>query len=224
MGFPTAPAFGILRLANLRDVPRIASISTAGFYYSPVLASERRFSREFPLDTLQSYEKMFADTILSPEHVALVVEDSCDPSEAEKPEVIIQPDREVPRLRQGDPAVVAMATWKLEPGYPRRGQSIAPEDCSSPKHDFDGGPGRDKSPHHAEMLDEKCDSVEDRQVFVILEILAISPSLTSRVDSSEDTNLWTYWWFILRIGSVVMARLSWNGARPWRTWIALTKM
>ncbi|KAK7415053.1 hypothetical protein QQX98_006191 [Neonectria punicea] len=155
MGFPTAPAFGTLRLANLRDVPKIATVATAGFYYSPVFAWERRFSRDFPQDTFQSYEKMFADVILSPEHVALVVEDSYDPFEAEKTEAIIQPDREVPKLRQGDPVIVAVAAWKLKPGSPRQGQFIAPEDGSSPKHDFDGGPGRDKSPHHADMLDKK---------------------------------------------------------------------
>ncbi|CAG9950310.1 unnamed protein product [Clonostachys rosea f. rosea IK726] len=162
MSFPVAPAFGALRLASLRDVPRIATVATAGVFYSPVFPWERRFHRDFPTDTFRSYEKMFADAIISPDYVALVVEDSHDPAEAEKTGATIKPDVKIPTPKAGDPVIVGVATWKLQPNSTRRGQFIAPEDSSAVRHVFDGGLGRDKSPFHADMLDEKCDAAEEK--------------------------------------------------------------
>ncbi|CAH0020749.1 unnamed protein product [Clonostachys rhizophaga] len=162
MSFPVAPAFGALRLASLRDVPRIATVATAGFYYSPVFPWERRFHRDFPTDTFRSYEKMFADAIISPDYIALVVEDSYDPAEAEKTEATIKPDVKISSPKAGDPVIVGVATWKLQPNSTRRGQYITPEDSSAGGHGFDGSLGRDKSPFHADILDEKCDAAEEK--------------------------------------------------------------
>ncbi|CAH0051750.1 unnamed protein product [Clonostachys solani] len=128
MSFPIAPAFSALRLARLRDVPRIATVATAGFYYSPVFPWESRFHRDFPTDTFQSYEKMFADTIISPDYATLVVEDSYDPAEAEKTEATIKPDEKISAPKLQKPETVLL----------------------------------DKSPFHADMLDEKCDAAEEK--------------------------------------------------------------
>ncbi|KAK2595301.1 hypothetical protein QQS21_007016, partial [Conoideocrella luteorostrata] len=148
--------------ATLRDVPRIATVATAGFYYSPVFAWERRFHHQYPMDTFQSYEKMFADIILDPQHVTLVVEDTYNPSESEKTEPVIEPDRKMPLPKQGNSVIVGAATWKLEPSSPRYGQFMNPADSNDPSLNFDGGRSRDKSPRHADMLDDKCDAAEEK--------------------------------------------------------------
>jgi hypothetical protein len=46
--FPQGPPLGSLRLANISDVPRIAVVATAGFYYSPVFEWERPSHRDYP--------------------------------------------------------------------------------------------------------------------------------------------------------------------------------
>lgn len=162
MSFLVAPAFGALRLASLCDVPRIAIVATAGFYYFPVFPWERRFHRGFPMDTFQSYEKMFADAIISPNYIALVLEDSHDPAEAEKTEATIKPDVNIPTPKAGDPVIVGVATWKLQPISTRRGQFFAPEDSSAGGRGFDDGLGIDKSPFYADMLDERCGAAEEK--------------------------------------------------------------
>lgn len=156
MDFPMAPQLGALRLATLRDVPRIATVATAGFYYSPVFAWERRYHSQYPMDTFQSYSKMFADIILDPRYVALVVEDAYDPAEGDRIAATLAPDREMPPAQRGDSVVVGVASWEFELESPRIGQfmpSTNPDDVS-PSQSFDGGKGRDGSLHHIDMLDE----------------------------------------------------------------------
>jgi hypothetical protein len=137
-------------------------VATAGFYYSPVFPWERRFHHQYPTDTFQSYSKMFADLVLDPQYVVLVVSDSYDPSEGEKSGATIAPDREMPSLQQGDNVIVGAASWKLEPDSRRMGQFLSPEDVPPLSPPYDGGKSRDKSPHHANMLDEECDAAEAR--------------------------------------------------------------
>lgn len=111
MDFPTAPPLGgSLRIANLHDVPRLATIATAGFYYSPVFAWERRYHAEFSGDSIQSYEKMFADIITSPQYVAIVATDVFDPDENSKSGATLPPN---PGYKPGDLVIVGVATWKL---------------------------------------------------------------------------------------------------------------
>lgn len=156
-----APPLGPLRLTGIHDVPRIAAVATAGFYYSPVFAWERRFHAEFPQDTFQSYEKMFADAITNPQYIVLVATDTYDPTEDSKTEAIIQPDAPGLIAHPGDTVIVGAATWKLQPGSHRIGQFTPPHEAQ-PGLRFDGGPGRDKSTRHAELLDDACDIAEDR--------------------------------------------------------------
>jgi hypothetical protein len=156
MDFPVAPQLGALRLATLRDVPRIATVATAGFYYSSVFAWERRYHSQYPTDTFQSYAKMFADLILDPQYVVLVMEDTYDPAEGDKTAATIAPDREMPPVQRGDSVVVGVAAWGFELNSPRFGQfmpSTGPDDVS-PSPSFDGGKGRDGSSHHIDMLDK----------------------------------------------------------------------
>ncbi|KAJ8117703.1 hypothetical protein ONZ43_g4150 [Nemania bipapillata] len=121
--FPVAPPLGALRLATIRDVPRIAAVATSGFYYSPVFSWERSYHRQFPQDTFMSYEKMFADIIRSPDYIAIVVEDSFEPDETSKSGATIEPDNGLPTPNAGDKVIVGAATWKFEPGSKRYGNS-----------------------------------------------------------------------------------------------------
>ena len=90
--YPNALAFGVLRLASLTDVPRIAVVATSGFRYSPVFQWERPYHEKYPEDTLMSYKSMFAERIKNPEYIVLVASDAYDPDENNKTSAIIPPD------------------------------------------------------------------------------------------------------------------------------------
>ena len=116
---PQAPAFGLLRLASLRDVPRIGVVATAGFRYSPVFVWGRMYHDKFPEDTWASYRDLFAKSILDPEYIVLVAEDEYDPDEQTKTLAKLPENDQV-----GDhPAkvVVGVGCWKLEDVSQRKG-------------------------------------------------------------------------------------------------------
>ena len=81
---PQAPAFGLLRLASLRDMPRIGVVATAGFRYSPAFVWGRTYHDKFFGDTLASYRNSFTKLILDPKYIVLVAEDEYDPRRANK--------------------------------------------------------------------------------------------------------------------------------------------
>lgn len=159
IGFPKAPPLGSLRLAVMQDVPRIATVAAAGFFYSPVFAWERRFHSDYPRDTMQSYEKMFADIICDPQYIAIVASDAYDPTEHLKSSATIVPDVPGPDLTPGHQVITGVATWRLQPRSSRVRQFVPP-DPGPPNPRFDGGPGRDKSLYHADLLDDACDDAE----------------------------------------------------------------
>jgi hypothetical protein len=158
MYFPPAPPLGSLRIAGLHDVPRLATVATAGFYYSPVFAWERRYHADFPGDSIHSYEKMFADIITDPRYVAVVATDVFDPDEKSKSGATLPPN---PGYEPGDSAIVGVATWKLELGSARVGQFTSSDPTPLDVH-YDGGQGRDKSSYHAGLLDDACDAAEEK--------------------------------------------------------------
>ena len=158
MDFPPAPPLGSLRIASLHDVPRLATVATAGFYYSPVFAWERRYHADFPGDSIQSYEKMFADIITNPQYVAVVATDVFVPDEKSKSGATLPPN---PGYEPGDSAIVGVATWKLQSGSRRVGQFTS-SDPAPPDVHYDGGQGRDKSSYHAGLLDDACDAAEEK--------------------------------------------------------------
>jgi hypothetical protein len=162
--YPAVPALlGSLRLATIRDVPRIAVVATAGFYYSPVFPWERRYHHQYPEDTFKSYEKMFADIIRDPEYVTLVVEDSFQSTENSRTGANITTDPDQPIPQPGESIIVGAASWKLQSGSARKGQFVDHEDLTSPTKPFyDGGLGRDKDKFHADLLDERCGTAEGR--------------------------------------------------------------
>jgi hypothetical protein len=194
MGFPKAPPLGSLRLAMMQDVPRIATVATAGFYYSPVFAWERRFHSQFPLDTMQAYEKMFADVISDPQYIAIVATDAYDPKEHLKSGATIVPDVPGPDLQHGDQVVAGVATWKLQPGSSRVGQFMPP-DAGTPSVPFDGGRGRDKSMYHADLLDDACDDAKKRcakKKSSIYDTIITSADVSIPLGTLTVTNSWTW--------------------------------
>ncbi|KAI0187131.1 hypothetical protein EV127DRAFT_437409 [Xylaria flabelliformis] len=178
--FPIAPPLGALRLATIRDVPRIATVATSGFYYSPVFAWERPHHHRFPQDTFKSYEKMFADIIRSPDYIAVVAEDSFDPDESTKSEATIAPRNPLPIPAAGSPIIVGAATWKLEPGSKRRGQFIDLDDNLKSK--FSGGLYRDKNLWRIDQLDAGCDAAEEKYLkgYQLMDMLVVHPAYWRR--------------------------------------------
>ncbi|KAI0199893.1 hypothetical protein F4808DRAFT_461288 [Astrocystis sublimbata] len=184
---PVSPPLGSLRLANIHDVPRIAAVATSGFYYSPVFTWDRPYHRHYPQDTFKSYEKMFADAIRNPEHIALVAEDSYDPDERAKSYAIIKPDAQMPIPEAGSQVIVGVATWKLEPKSQRYGQFMDPND--SPDIDYSGGLERDKNTWRIDQLDTACDFAEQKYLdgYQMMDMLVVHPAYWRRGHGSSLT-------------------------------------
>lgn len=72
-----------VRLATTRDLPRIAVVAAAAFFWSPSFRYQRPRYKEFPADTVASYWNEYDRAILHPACVVLVAEDNLDPNEAE---------------------------------------------------------------------------------------------------------------------------------------------
>ena len=120
--YPDAPELGLLRIASLADVPRVAVVATGGFRYSPVFEWERPYHKKYPEDTLISYRAIFADMIRNPEYIVLVTSDGFDPNEYEKTSAMIPIDSTMEPHIKGETIVVGVASWKLEPQSKRMGQ------------------------------------------------------------------------------------------------------
>lgn len=142
---PTALPSGNIRLATVRDVPRIAIVATAGFFYSSTFPWEKRYHHQYPEDTPKSYAKRIAELIRDPKGILLVVEDSYQPDENSKTGATIVPSLDDKEYQSGERVIVGFAAWTLPPGSKHLGQFTDQEDLSATNRpEFDGGPGRDK--------------------------------------------------------------------------------
>jgi hypothetical protein len=149
--YPAAPPFGTLRLATINDIPRIAVVATASFFYSPTFAWERRYHRQYPEDTLKNYEKQFADFIRDPGSIVLVAEDSYQPTEHTKTQATIASNADENAHQEGESVIVGVAAWHLAAGSKRVGQFVNLDDLSNSAV-FDGGLARDKDPGHTRLF------------------------------------------------------------------------
>jgi len=142
---PTALPSGNLRLATIRDIPRISAVATAGFFYSPAFTWERRYHAQYPEDTVKSYAKRLADIIRDPERILLVVEDSYQPDENTKTGATIISTPNEKALQPGEKVIVGFAAWSLPAGSKDIGKFMDHNDLESGnKPEFDGGLSRDK--------------------------------------------------------------------------------
>ncbi|KAF2497451.1 hypothetical protein BU16DRAFT_605888 [Lophium mytilinum] len=80
----TAPQLDKVRLATLDDLPRIAIVAAAGFFYSPVFQYQRPHHEAYPEDTVASYLFEYEAAIHDPNTVVLVAEEAQDPQELQK--------------------------------------------------------------------------------------------------------------------------------------------
>ena len=92
MHSPASYCLSKLRLAKIDDVHRVAVMSTAAFFYSPVFAWKRSSHHKYPADTKSSYAKLFAEAIKDPSCIALLNEDEFDLKELHKTGVTMSPD------------------------------------------------------------------------------------------------------------------------------------
>jgi hypothetical protein len=146
-----APSLGTLRLATISDVPRIAVIAVAAFIYSKTFEWDRPYHRQYPEDTLRSYEKMFADFVRDPEFVVLVAEDFYQPTEHTKSQAIIVLDPNEKAPQEDEKVIAGVAVWDITANPKRIGQFMAKVDVgSSPV--FEGGLGRDKDLEHTRLF------------------------------------------------------------------------
>ncbi|KAF2189586.1 hypothetical protein K469DRAFT_561746 [Zopfia rhizophila CBS 207.26] len=186
---PKAPPFcDNVRLATIADVPRIAVVATAGFYYSPVFSWERTYHKEYPRDTMMSYQKMFADIIRDPQYVALVIEDEYRHLENNETDATIEADISLMPPKAGTKIIVGAATWKFQPRSSRVGQFMDSKDMESlEKPTFDGGLGRDKSEDHTEDLDCKCDEAEEKyfQGHQLMDMIVVHPAYWRRGNGTK---------------------------------------
>ena len=149
--YPPAPPLGTLRLATISDVPRIAVVATASFFYSPLFAWERRYHAQYPEDTLKDYARMFAELIRNPDILVLVAEDSYRPNEHSKTKAVITPYPNDEIHHEGETVVVGIAAWHLPPGSKRVGQFMNQDDLIN-NEVFDGGLSRDKDLEHGKAI------------------------------------------------------------------------
>ncbi|CAI6339517.1 unnamed protein product [Periconia digitata] len=70
------PLCEMVRLATVHDLERIATVAAAGFYHSPTFKFQRKYHAKYPDDTLLSYKAEYRDSIVDPECVVLVAEDT----------------------------------------------------------------------------------------------------------------------------------------------------
>jgi hypothetical protein len=78
---PKIPPLGSVRLATLKDIPRIGLVAAASFYHSPYFHYQRPDHQEFPFDTVASYRAEFAKAILGNDSVVIVAEDTPEKDE-----------------------------------------------------------------------------------------------------------------------------------------------
>jgi hypothetical protein len=103
-----------VRLATLDDLPRIAIVATAAFFWSPTFRFQRPYYQEFPADTLASYWSEYKQAMEDPACVVLITEDVLEADEAEH---IYKALRSAcPLSRLGQKAIVGVCSITLKPG------------------------------------------------------------------------------------------------------------
>lgn len=65
-----------VRLATAQDLDRISTVAAAGFFHSPSFQFQRKYHAEYPDDTLLSYKAEYRDSIMDPDCIVLVAEDT----------------------------------------------------------------------------------------------------------------------------------------------------
>jgi hypothetical protein len=120
------PSFDRLRLATMEDLPRIAIVAAAGFFHSPTFQYQRSHYAEYPDDTLFSYWREYAESILDPHRVVLVAEDKLvDTEDNQVYDALRRAAAYMPTAgMRGGAVVVGVASVRQVSAYP-----ISPSGC-----------------------------------------------------------------------------------------------
>jgi hypothetical protein len=136
---PQIPPLRSLRLATLRDIPRIGLVAAASFYHSPYFHYQRPDHQKFPFDTVASYRAEFAKAILGNDSVVIVAEDTPENDEIDH---VYDELKEVYRSEShaatlnSSKIIIGVCSLNLLANSTRSGQFV-PEgsDVSAPKPD-----------------------------------------------------------------------------------------
>jgi hypothetical protein len=110
-----APLSPDLRVATFADVPRMATVATAGFFYSPFFRYTRPNHKIYPEDTLLSYQAQFTKLITDEDFVVVVAEYEYDPDEGTKTDARIPEDCGWVAPEKGERVIVGVISIKLAP-------------------------------------------------------------------------------------------------------------
>ncbi|KAF2748974.1 hypothetical protein M011DRAFT_475730 [Sporormia fimetaria CBS 119925] len=129
--------FDQLRLATLADVPRIASVAAAGFFWSPTFRFQRPYFSQYAEDTVSSYWRDYKSMITDPQSIVLVAEDRVDPREDL---AVHEAFRKCPTFKSekepGSRAIVGICSVTLRPESSRIGRIHDPY-AKYPEHSED---------------------------------------------------------------------------------------
>ena len=126
--WPEVPDLGRLRLARIKDVPRMAVVATASFYHSPVFQWERPYHAAHPKSTFESYKWLLAEYIRKPESVVVVAVDEGEPNEDDYTGATIVRDSGDSSATGDKDVIVGLAAYNLLPNTPRLGQFVDLDD------------------------------------------------------------------------------------------------
>jgi|ERR1700722_2099401 hypothetical protein len=162
---PTIPPLGSVRLATLKDIPRIGLVAAASFYHSPCFHYQRPGHQEFPFDTVASYRAEFAKAILENDSVVIVAEDTPEKDEIDHVyHELKEVYRSKPQAAISNPPkiIVGVCSLKLLANSTRSGQFVPRGSNTSIPEPDPQNRKRDQSSLANELLDEAL-SVPERK-------------------------------------------------------------
>lgn len=154
---PKIPPLRTLRLATLKDIPRIGLVAAASFYHSPYFHYQRPDHQKFPFDTVASYRAQFTEAILGKDSVVIVAEDTPENDEIDH---VYDELKEVYRSRNhatslsSSKIVIGVCSLNLQANSARSGQFVPEWSDASPPHPDPENLERDQSDLAKKLLNK----------------------------------------------------------------------
>jgi hypothetical protein len=168
---PKIPPLGSVRLATLKDIPRIGLVAAASFYHSPYFRYQRPDYREFPFDTVASYRVEFAKAILGNDSVVIVAEDTPEKDEIDHVyHELKEVYRSEPQAAISNPSkvIVGVCSLKLLANSARSGQFVPRGSNTSVPEPDPQNRKRDQSSLANKLLDEALSIPERKWVYTFM--------------------------------------------------------
>jgi hypothetical protein len=168
---PKIPPLGSVRLATLKDIPRIGLVAAASFYHSPYFRYQRPDYREFPFDTVASYRVEFAKAILGNDSVVIVAEDTPEKDEIDHVyHELKEVYRSEPQAAISNPSkvIVGVCSLTLLANSARSGQFVPRGSNTSVPEPDPQNRKRDQSSLANKLLDEALSIPERKWVYTFM--------------------------------------------------------